>query len=87
MPALMTITICVGSSCHLKGSRRIVEQLQSLVAQNDLTKNIELTGAFCLERCTDGVSVKIDNEDFSLQPENTTTFFEREVLKRVTCHE
>jgi len=67
----------------LKGSRQIVDQLQSLVSQNDLMNKIELTGAFCLERCTNGVCVKIDDEDFSLQPENTTAFFEDEVLKRV----
>jgi hypothetical protein len=28
----MKVTVCIGSSCHLKGSRQIVEQLQSLIA-------------------------------------------------------
>ena len=28
----MKITICIGSSCHIKGSRQVVEQLQALVS-------------------------------------------------------
>ena len=82
----MKITICVGSSCHLKGSRRVAEQLQNLVSDHNLkdnVKNVKIVGAFCLGRCTSGVSVKIDDEDFSLQPESTTAFFEQEVLKRL----
>jgi len=78
----MKITICVGSSCHLKGSRRVAELLQNLAAQNGLQDRVTIAGAFCLGRCTSGVSVKVDDEDFSLQPENTTIFFEQELLKR-----
>ena len=78
---LMKITICVGSSCHLRGSHRFAEQLQSLISKNGLENSIELVGAFCLGRCSNGVSVKIGNEDYSLLPENATAFFEHEVLK------
>ena len=42
----MKITICIGSSCHLKGSRQIVEELQRLVAENGLKDKIELAGKF-----------------------------------------
>ena len=77
----MKITICVGSSCHLRGSHKVAEQLQSLVAQNGLKDRVELIGAFCLGRCASGVSVKVDDKDFSLQPEATAVFFEQEVLK------
>ena len=30
----MKITVCIGSSCHVKGSRQVVEQLQELIAAN-----------------------------------------------------
>jgi NADH:ubiquinone oxidoreductase subunit E len=82
----MKITVCIGSSCHLKGSRQVVEQLQSIVAERDLKDKIELCGAFCMENCTNGVCVKIDEEMFSLKPENTKSFFENEVLKRLSRH-
>ena len=42
----MKITVCIGSSCHLKGSRHIVEELQYLIAQNDLKDKVELAGTF-----------------------------------------
>lgn len=44
----MKITICIGSSCHLKGSRQIVEELQRLVAEGGLKDKIELAGKFCM---------------------------------------
>lgn len=32
----MKVIICIGSSCHLKGSRQVVEKLQALVKENHL---------------------------------------------------
>ena len=81
----MNITICVGSSCHLKGSRQVVEQLQSLVAQHRLESGVELCGAFCMGNCTRGVSVMLDGELFSLRPEDVKAFFNNEVLARLTA--
>ena len=79
----MKITICIGSSCHLKGSRPIIEELQRLVEKNNLKDKMELCGAFCMGNCVNGVSVKIDDELFSVKPETVNEFFQNEVLKRV----
>lgn len=79
----MTITICIGSSCHLKGSRDIVSQLEELITERGLKNRIDLNGSFCMGDCVNGVSVKIDGELFSLKPENTKEFFETEVLRRL----
>lgn len=79
----MKITICIGSSCHLKGSRQIVEELQRLVAENQLKDQIELAGKFCMGNCQNGVCVAIDEENFSLKPEDTRSFFTSEVLPRL----
>lgn len=76
----MKITICVGSSCHLKGSRQIVEQTLALIAQHGLQDKVEVCGAFCMGRCTDGVCVDVNGEIFSLKPENTDEFFNRIIL-------
>lgn len=80
----MKITICIGSSCHLKGSREIVEQLQQLVAEHDLKDEIELSGTFCMGNCMNGVCVTVDDDLYSLTPENTKRFFEDEVLQRLS---
>lgn len=79
----MKITICIGSSCHLKGSRQIVEQLQYLVAENNLKDKVELSGTFCMGNCVNGVNVTVDDKLYSLSPETTKDFFEKEILSKV----
>ena len=79
----MKITVCIGSSCHLKGSRQVVEQLQSLIAAKELQDKVELCGTFCMENCQKGVCVTLDEKLFSLSPETTEQFFETEVLPKL----
>ena len=45
---MLKITVCIGSSCHIKGSRQVVEQLQYLIAENNLGDKVELGGTFCM---------------------------------------
>jgi len=79
----MKITVCIGSSCHLKGSRQVVEELQYLVAENGLKDKVELSGIFCMGNCTNGVCVKVNEEQFSLKPNETKDFFNKEVLVNI----
>ena len=79
----MTITICIGSSCHLKGSRTIIQKLEELITERQLNDKIELNGSFCMGECSNGVRVKINDELFSVSPETVNTFFENEVLRRL----
>ncbi len=79
----MKITICIGSSCHLKGSRQIVEQLQRFIAERKLENQIELAGQFCMGNCQQGVCVTVDGEAFSLTPDSTAAFFENTILPRL----
>lgn len=77
----MKITVCIGSSCHIKGSRQIVEQLQHFIAENSLKDKVELGGTFCMGRCQDGVCVTVDDKFFSVTPETVKDFFEENVIK------
>ena len=79
----MKVTICIGSACHLKGSREIIKEMQDLVAKNGLGDKVDLNGAFCSGNCVNGVCVTVDGELFSVQPENTKAFFEKEVMGRL----
>ena len=79
----MKITVCIGSSCHIKGSRQVVETLNRLIKENSLQDKIELGGTFCLGQCQQSVCVSIENEIFSVSPETAEAFFQNEVLKRV----
>ena len=80
---MLKITVCIGSSCHIKGSRQVVEQLQKLIAENNLGDKVDLGGTFCLGQCQQGVCVTV-NEDFhSVTPETVGEFFAKEVLAKV----
>jgi len=79
----MKITVCIGSSCHLKGSRFVVEKLQRLISEHRLKDKIDLDGTFCMGNCQNGVCVKLDDTIFSLSPEEVENFFEDEVLPKL----
>lgn len=79
----MTVTICIGSSCHLKGSREIIATLQKLVAEHKLENQVDLNGSFCTGNCMKGVCVTVDGEFHSLTPETAESFFEKEILGRL----
>ena len=79
----MKITICIGSSGHNKGSRQVVEQLQSLIEEHSLGDKIELGGTFCLGRCQEGVCVTVDDEFHSVSPDTVKDFFNTQVLAKI----
>ena len=79
------VVVCIGSSCHLKGSRQVVEALQKLVDQNNLKEEVELAGTFCMGNCQKGVSVKLNDQLFSVSPQTVKEFFENEILKKATA--
>lgn len=79
----MKVTVCIGSSCHIKGSRQVVEQLQHLIAENDLSDKVELGGTFCMGNCQKGVCVSVDDAFFSVTPETVEAFFQTNVKEKV----
>lgn len=79
----MKITVCIGSSCHIKGSRQVVEQLQYLISENKLSDKVELGGTFCMGKCQQGVCVTVDDNFYSVTPDNVNEFFNENVLKKI----
>ncbi len=81
---MLKVTICIGSSCHLKGSRLVVEQLQYLIDKNNLKSSIDLGAEFCMGQCSkEGVNVKVNGEHFSVDPNKVEEFFNEEILAKV----
>ena len=78
----MKITVCIGSSCHLKGSRQVVEKMRALIEHHGLQGRVELSGTFCMGNCQKGVCVSCDGKFFSVSPDTVQSFFEKEVLKK-----
>ena len=81
----MIIQICVGSSCHLKGSEDIVQLLQQAVAEHQLEAEITLAGSFCTGQCNRvGVTVQVDDDIYpGVTRESFKEFFSEKVLKKL----
>ena len=80
---MLKITVCIGSSCHIKGSRQVVEELQYLIAENGLGDKVELGGTFCMGKCQQGVCVTVNDSFHSVTPDSVEEFFAKEVLAKV----
>ena len=79
----MKIMICVGSTCHLCGSKRVVTRFQELAEENKLQATVELAGKFCMGECGEAVNLTIDDVHYSVQPDDVDEFFKREVLEKL----
>ncbi|MBO4841933.1 MAG: (2Fe-2S) ferredoxin domain-containing protein [Bacteroidales bacterium] len=59
----MILKVCVGSSCHLKGSYDVIEALKDIIKKCDVEDLVELRASFCLGFCAQGVTVKAEGLD------------------------
>ncbi len=82
---MVTIAICVGSSCHLKGAYDIIHQCEKLISNLSLRDKVELKGTFCLGKCSqEGVTIVIDDEiETGVTPDNFKRIFEEKVMVKV----
>ena len=86
---MICVSICLGSACHLKGSYTVINTLQALIKEHKLEENVEIKASFCLGHCTNGVSVKIDddtidnNNIYSVSPSTVIDFFNEEIIRRL----
>jgi len=82
---MITINVCIGSACHLKGSQAVIKGFQKLIGEMKLEQEVELKAAFCLGQCTKAVSVKVDDDDIvSVNESNLEEFFKEYVLRRIS---
>lgn len=82
---MLQVTICVGSSCHLRGSYYIIRTFQDLIKKNKLEDKVELKASFCLGNCTQGVSVKVGEEFVGgFTPANAEEKFAEHIVKKLT---
>ncbi|MBQ1231982.1 MAG: NAD(P)H-dependent oxidoreductase subunit E [Clostridia bacterium] len=79
----MFVQVCVGSSCHLKGSQDIVELLEHAIEQYDIEDEVVLSGSFCIGKCNRvGVTVQVnDDVHVGVTRENFREFFKKNILE------
>ena len=82
---MVFVQICVGSSCHLKGSQDIVELLQEAVQEHHLEDEVMLSGSFCIGKCNRvGVTVQVnDDVHTGVTRENFREFFKKNILDAI----
>lgn len=82
---MMILQVCVGSSCHLKGSQEIIELLNNAIEEYHLENEITLAGNFCTGKCNRiGVTIQIDDDvHVGITKENFNEFFQENVLKKL----
>ena len=82
---MLIIQVCVGSSCHLKGSAEIVQMFESAIAEHHIEDEVVLTGSFCIGKWNRvGVSVQInDDVHVGVTTENFREFFKKNVLDAI----
>jgi len=74
------VIICVGSSCHLKGSEKVIEIFKEEIGKNNL-KNVKISGSFCQGNCTEGVNIEINNQKIAaVNKENAREIFKKHLL-------
>ncbi|MDT8301553.1 MAG: (2Fe-2S) ferredoxin domain-containing protein [Sedimentisphaerales bacterium] len=59
---MITVTVCVGSSCHVKGAREMIDRFNEFLTSESLQGEVELKGSFCMERCGEGINWEINGE-------------------------
>ena len=79
---MLFVQVCVGSSCHLKGSQEIIELLEGAVQEHSLEEEVVLSGNFCIGKCNRvGVTVQVNDDiHVGVTRENFRDFFKKNIL-------
>ena len=80
---MITVEICIGSSCHVKGATSVLNAIRSKVKTYGLEDKVELAGRFCIGKCTEGVCVTVDGQLYSVSPDSADEFFDKEIKGRL----
>ncbi len=81
----MIVQVCIGSSCHIKGSHEIVELMKKAIEEHKLQDEITLAGSFCIGQCNRvGVTIQVDDDVFTgITKESFQEFFEKNILAKI----
>ncbi len=78
---MLELSVCIGSSCHLKGSYNIIQLFQQMIEENSLHDKIDFKANFCMKECQGGgVAVSINGTTHHLQPEMAREFFKNTIM-------
>jgi NADH:ubiquinone oxidoreductase subunit E len=73
--------LCMGSACHQIGVYEVLPRLQTLLKVHHLEEQVTLKGSFCLELCSQGITMKFQDQHIcEITPQNVDEKFVCELL-------
>ena len=77
---MVTVLVCLGSSCYVRGSEEIAATFERLIEEENLAEQVDLRGNLCMEHCSLGVSVQVGEHIYHhVSPDNAEAFFRNEI--------
>ncbi len=81
---MINVSVCIGSSCHLRGSYNVIQTFQHLIEENNLFDKINFKGDFCMKQCDqNGVTVIVDGKKYMIDPDRASEFFRTIVMAKI----
>ena len=81
---MVHVSVCVGSSCHVRDSRGVIEALQTTLRAYDLDESVDLRAEFCLGNCVEGPNVRVEDEVIGpVRTDTVEAFVEQHILPRI----
>ena len=77
---MVTVEVCIGSACYVKGSNQVVSILQDLIREKGWENQVEVKGAFCMQVCTQGLGLRVNGKQLlGVGLHNVQETLEREI--------
>jgi NADH:ubiquinone oxidoreductase subunit E len=68
----------------VRGSDEFADALERLIEKAGLEDRVRLVGAFCMEQCSKGISVKVEDQQYrEIHFLEAESFFAKEILPRL----
>ncbi|MDR1901797.1 MAG: (2Fe-2S) ferredoxin domain-containing protein [Treponema sp.] len=81
---MLELCVCIGSSCHIKGSYNVIQTFQQLIEEEALHDKITFKSSFCQKQCQHpGVAVSVDGIIHQVSTEKAKEFFITQVITKV----
>lgn len=81
---MITISVCIGNTCHLKNSYSVISELQRLIDENNLNGKVEVKALFCLGSCAQTVPVRVDGGRIeNISSRSLSEFFNKRILAKL----
>ena len=78
---MITLSVCIGTSCHLNGANNVMTTFQHLIEAYELHDKVTLGASFCAQSCLrDTVAVKVNDEKFRIHADEARSFFKEKIL-------